>query len=354
MRCCKESLIRGGQESCRGGHQDALSILSHARWGRGFENTKRSTIMRVQKKRLTYDLQQSALSALLPLVEGSWQLLDAMVKKGWSRVLPRLRFDESFGTGDEISEHRQIVIEEQKFRVATPNIRYHVGGAPFVSPFLRELQLGRSQQLGHSFDAQTEPRWKRYPDICARRKERLAYEHPAEFNARFRGVEAKEQECIEAEVSSLRDHCAYPFHGEEASPDRCYLELLTRYATPLGFQFDQLRSGESGAVFSKLLFDKWRLCLSPEPLVWYAGRSEGEIRLVLSVQAGPLRHPLRAGPFTDFLVVEYAEFIRYFEFLHRRFRTVDELEANVAASLALLELVLNPIEASLIGPFQGL
>jgi hypothetical protein len=123
---------------------------------------------------------------------------------------------------------------------------------------------------------------------------------------------------------------------------------MERETRPMGFSSDPERSTASGAVFSKEMTEGWDLCLSPEPLVWYPGRKDGQAGVILSVQAKRHRKPVRQAKWDQLLIVEYAKLIRHFDSQYKNFASLDELEAILIARTFLLSLVLEDIEAALL------
>ena len=304
--------------------------------------------MKKPPTRLDYKTQADLLTYLLPIVERSWSLLDAMRSAGWDIVMPRLQFEESFGNAEEISEHRHIILEQLKFGFATPNIRFHIGGPPYVSPYLEELRQQRDAKRGREFDPATDPRWKKESSPCLARMERLRSENRAEFTKQMSFVETAEEESRIREIATHATGMTAPFLKEIGRPERCYAAALEAYSKPLGFELDRRRSHGATAVYSKPLLDGWHLCLSADRLAWYPGRRDGEAGTVLSLQNAVSRASLKSGPFDRFLMIEYTELIRHFEFLTRRFRSLEELEILVASRMHLLGLVTGEIETNLI------
>src|SRR5262245_16076119 len=98
--------------SCRKWHSDRCAL----REVRSKIHTSHnwSKMSRRKASSLDTEAQRVVLAELLPLAECMWWFLDSMRDAGWSTLLPRIAFEESFGQGDELVEYRRVAIERAK------------------------------------------------------------------------------------------------------------------------------------------------------------------------------------------------------------------------------------------------
>ncbi len=291
---------------------------------------------------LTYEDQARVLITLVPLIDNSWRYLKEMRRRGWVATLPRIDFEESFGDDEEVRLHRSIVVEGKKFRICTPNLRYHISGRPYESSFLVVLSNERKTTLAAKYGIDI-PDWEKSIDPCLRRLEKLRAEGRDEFERRRLLVEEQEQIYRAEEIVT---HSVRPA-GQIERLNEFYISSIGVSAKALGFHYDEARSRSNRPVYSRPLTEAWSLCISAEPLAWYSPKSEGEIRILLSLQHYPWNKPIRSVEPNRFLLIEYSEFVHYFEFCHRRFRTLDELNVLILARMDLLSLLLEGLEDAL-------
>jgi hypothetical protein len=286
---------------------------------------------------------------LLPLCDRHWDFVDIMRREGWDVVAPRLEFEAAFAEGEEDArQYRRYVIESTKVKLANPNTRFRLPeGEPYSTEFLDQLRIRRDEQLNGRYSAGDRPLWANELDPSVRRMERLRYSNRAEFDRRFAGVEADQQQRRVREIALHVSGISRDFSGELDRPARFYHAVLQRESAPMGFSFDTARSGGDVVVLSKELVEGWNLCLTPEPLVWFPGKKQGRAPIILSLQAARHRRPVRSAKWDQVLIVEHARLVRHFDFLYDRFASLDELEAIVMARTFLLSLVIGDIEAGL-------
>jgi hypothetical protein len=298
---------------------------------------------------LDIEAQKKVLAELLPLADRCWDYVDAMQQAGWDTVLPRLNFEASFGEGEVLLEYRRYVPELAKARIANPNIRFRLPeGMPFDSEFLKTLRDRRDDEFKGRFEPNEMPIWARKLAICLRRMELLRYSQRSEFERRFSVAEEEEQRRRIHEVARHATGASSPFSNELERPARFYRTVMEREFASFGFDHDATRSIGEYVVLSKPLVAGWDLCLTPEPLAWYPGRKDGEVRIVLSLQAARHRRPMRRAKWEQVLAIEYVELVPYFDFCYRRFASLDELETLIMARAFLLSLTIKEIEPRLL------
>ena len=297
---------------------------------------------------LTVEHQIDLLRKLLPLVDRMWEFLDLMCARSWDVVVPRMDFEASFCREDEVELFRTKQIEVAKVIFSRPNGYFRAVEAGYRSKLIDHLCGERDQQLGRSFDPAIDPLWRSATTQFDRRRKLLQAEHRSEYNTRFQEVRNDEERRRLREVAFHASGIVKSFLKPADHISEIFVEAMRRYAEPLGFTSDESRSIVSRPVFSKRLAANFDLCLTPEPLLWYPGRLDGEALVLLSLQ-GPGKH----GPFKEakrydrFLVIGFGELIPNFDLLYRRFATLDELEVVVKARLDLISILLTDIEVGL-------
>jgi hypothetical protein len=170
---------------------------------------------------------------------------------------------------------------------------------------------------------------------------------PVEFAARLKDIEAEEQKKRDQEIGR---HCrglpGIAIGGNERMFS-IYNSVMDVESVRLGFKCDLGRSIGGSRTYSLDLVSDWVLCLTPEPLVWYPGKLEGRVCILLTLQRRGSKNPVNDRRFDRCIIVEYSELIRYFDFLYRLFRTSGELETIILARMQLLSLVITRIEKDL-------
>lgn len=294
--------------------------------------------------------QKMVLIELTPLAERSWDLVDDLQRGGWCSVIPRIRLEESFGREGEVPEYRNTIVELAKVSLASPNIRFRLPECgPYTSQFLDNLHRRWIDENTRCFGSDRVPIWAREAVPCLRAMEFFRYAQPADFERRLRDVVEDERSCRVREIGAHISSTSIGFRDELERPISFYRAVATREAGVMGFIFDQRRSDERYITLTRPLNEAWDLCLAPEPLAWYPGKREGDVRMLLSLQAANHhRRPIRKSRWNQVMVIEYADLVRHFDLRYLAFRSLEELEVIVKARMFLLSLTIDEIESRLL------
>lgn len=293
-----------------------------------------------------YDSQRKILQTLTPIVDRSWEIYRALIADGWSSLSPRIEFERSFCEEATLAIWEKSTIERQKFWVCTPNIRYGVWGPAIESPHFAELRKRRDQELGRTFDRNSDPRWLEELDPCTRRMARYAFEHRDEYHALSEQMKTRIGE--ERSIEITRHGAKFVSKSDPFSLSAASIDIFSAVTSDLGFSPLDNSALASECVFTKVLHEGWSLCLNASAS-WYVGVAEGDVSLLLSLQRRPQKRPLRDCDPNSYLLIEYANLVYMFDFTYRRYSSIQELKTVSNARAALLKLVLGDIERALLG-----
>jgi hypothetical protein len=289
-------------------------------------------------KLLPDELANQILPAISQIADSSWWLRDEMKKLGWNGIQPRVDFERSFAADkDEVEEYEKFVTAEIKLKLQLRNQRYFLDPSkpvPVVE-YLEQLRARNQVWLGETFDPRKHPFWKGQLSRCLRRLEQMRGR--PEFRKRITQIEREERELRDTEV---RKHSTrLPADVEQGTLKGLVSQILVDHVQSLGFQphADRL-------VYSRPFSSDFHLFLTVEPLLWFPGTRDGNALLLLSIQRMPPRASLKSADPRTYLLLEYLQTVRHFEFLYRRFRDSAELETILLAQLSLLSLFLRTAE----------
>lgn len=307
------------------------------------------------KPRLSFEQANAICRNWIALGDQADSYFEAMIDWGFEAFLPRKAYIESFAANaSELASHRRCVTEAAKEQLGQPrSIPMTVDELKrvYFSPLLQSLRKQRDEENGCSereLSSRFEPEeayWRREIDPCQRNlaKDRVA--RRAAHESRFETVVECERQLAAEEAQ--RHSAAHSQKGgmfDERGRYAFFVDVMSRDAAALGFEFDKARSRATRVFFSKPLTDDWHLCWSVDDRFFLFTQTEGRFLLSLHLCSRKVGSPREVREPFQVLQIRYDALIYGFATAYWRFDDFHQLERAVKAHLQLYSLAADVCE----------
>lgn len=238
------------------------------------------------KPRLSFEQANAICRNWIALGDQADSYFETMIDWGFDAIRPRKIYIESFAAdASELATHQRCVTEAVKEQLGQPRSFPVIGDElkrVYFSPLLQSLRKQRDEENGCSereLSSRFEPGeayWRREIDPCQRNLARDRVARRAAHEARFESVVACERQLAAEEAR--RHAAAHSQRGhmfDERDRYAFFVDVMSRDAASLGFEFDKARSRAKRPSFFKPLTDDWRLCWSVDDRFFLFAQTEG-------------------------------------------------------------------------------